>query len=86
MPPDEDDAVIDAFRRIARPDSLLLLAPRKPEQFDIVAKKLEQGHDRLLELNSCKPEQAAELVRQIRSLDGDEKFEEFFIRVLDHLA
>ena len=51
-----------------------------------VAKKLEQGHDRLLELNSCKMGQAEELMRQIRSLDADEKFEEFFIRLFDHFG
>jgi len=51
-----------------------------------VAKKLERGHDRLLELNSCKPKQAEELMRQIRTLDADEKFEEFFVRLLDHFG
>ncbi|MEI9895523.1 MAG: helicase-related protein [Chthoniobacter sp.] len=51
-----------------------------------VAKKLEHGHDRLLELNSCKPGVAEELTRQIRSLDADQKFEEFFIRLLDHFG
>jgi ATP-dependent helicase HepA len=51
-----------------------------------VAKKLERGHDRLLELNSCKPAVAEELIRQIGSLDADEKFEEFFIRLLDHFG
>jgi ATP-dependent helicase HepA len=51
-----------------------------------VAKKLERGHDRLLELNSCKPGQAGELTRQIRALDADEKFEEFFVRLLDHFG
>jgi hypothetical protein len=48
-----------------------------------VAKKLERGHDRLLELNSCKPGQAEELSRQIRALDSDEKFEEFLVRLFD---
>jgi len=51
-----------------------------------VAKKLERGHDRLLELNSCKPEQAEALSRQIRALDADDKFEEFLIRLLDHFG
>ncbi len=49
MPPaepgdvDEDDAVIEAFRRIApeRPDVTLLLAPRRPERFEEAARKLE---------------------------------------------
>ena len=49
MPParagdvDEDDAVIAAFRELAPRNGglLLLLAPRKPERFDEVARKLE---------------------------------------------
>jgi tetraacyldisaccharide 4'-kinase len=49
MPPaepgdvDEDDAVLDAFREAARshPDLALILAPRKPERFDVAARKLE---------------------------------------------
>ena len=42
MPPDEDDTVIAAFRELSRtrPGLLLLLAPRKPERFDLVANKL----------------------------------------------
>jgi 3-deoxy-D-manno-octulosonic-acid transferase len=46
MPPampgdvDEDDAVIDAYRQLARPDLLLILVPRKPERFDVIARKL----------------------------------------------
>ncbi len=35
---DEDDAVISAM-----PDALLILAPRKPERFDLVAQKLERA-------------------------------------------
>lgn len=39
---DEDDIVIDAFRALAprHPDLALILAPRKPERFDVVAAKL----------------------------------------------
>ena len=51
MPPmtagdiDEDDAVIGAFRGIAprHPGLLLVLAPRRPERFDLVAGKLQQA-------------------------------------------
>lgn len=40
--PDEDQAVIGAFRQVAarEPGLLLLLAPRKPERFDLVAQSL----------------------------------------------
>ncbi len=51
-----------------------------------VAKKLERGHDRLLELNSSKPQRAAEIIAQIRAQDADATFEEFFIRMLDHFG
>jgi tetraacyldisaccharide 4'-kinase len=37
---DEDDLVLAAFDRAAIPNSLLILAPRKPERFDAVAAKL----------------------------------------------
>ena len=49
-----------------------------------VTKKLERGHDRLLELNSCKPEKAAGVIDMVKALDADETFEEFYIRLLDH--
>jgi len=38
--PDEDDAVIDAFHEMGRPEVLLILAPRHPTRFDAVAEKL----------------------------------------------
>jgi tetraacyldisaccharide 4'-kinase len=49
MPPagagdiDEDDAVIEAFGELSNqhPDLLLILVPRKPERFDVVAGKLQ---------------------------------------------
>jgi tetraacyldisaccharide 4'-kinase len=40
---DEDDVVIEVFKKIARPGLLLILVPRKPERFDLVAAKLEQA-------------------------------------------
>jgi tetraacyldisaccharide 4'-kinase len=49
MPPaapgdiDEDDAVITAYRELARPDVMLILVPRKPERFDVAARKLDDA-------------------------------------------
>jgi tetraacyldisaccharide 4'-kinase len=42
---DEDDAVIAAFREISVSEKnlLLIIAPRKPERFDVVAEKLERA-------------------------------------------
>jgi len=43
--PDEDDVVIEAFKRfgVRYPRLLLVLAPRRPERFPIVAEKLRQA-------------------------------------------
>lgn len=49
-----------------------------------VTKKLERGHDRLLELNSCKADKASEVIDQVHVLDDDSTFEEFFVRLLDY--
>lgn len=47
---DEDDAVLAALP--SRPGLLLILAPRKPERFDIVAQKLERANTRFLRRSS----------------------------------
>jgi ATP-dependent helicase HepA len=52
----------------------------------VVTKKLERGHDRLLELNSCKPERAASVIDVIREQDDSLDFEAFFIRLVDHFG
>ncbi|MGH9593364.1 MAG: tetraacyldisaccharide 4'-kinase, partial [Bryobacteraceae bacterium] len=43
--PDEDDVVIEVFQRLAqrRPRLLLVLAPRRPERFPVVAEKLRKA-------------------------------------------
>jgi len=60
------------------------LITKSKKQSTLVGKKLERGHDRLLELNSFQPEKAEKTIQQIRALDEDRSFEEFFIRLLDH--
>jgi 3-deoxy-D-manno-octulosonic-acid transferase len=63
MPPaaagdvDEDDAVIEAFRDVSAscPGLLLILAPRKPERFDIVAEKLSRADVAFTRRTSLKP-------------------------------
>ncbi len=59
---------------------------RSRQQHGSVAKKLERGHDRLLELNSCRPERAQAMVEQIRGIDSGAEFETFFVRLLDHFG
>jgi tetraacyldisaccharide 4'-kinase len=59
--PDEDDAVIAAFRELApsHPGLLLLLVPRKPERFDAVARKLEAAGVRSLRRSQLHAETTA---------------------------
>jgi ATP-dependent helicase HepA len=51
-----------------------------------ITRRLERGHDRLLELNSCKPQRAETLIRTIREQESGSGFEEFFIRLVDHFG
>ena len=48
--------------------------------------RLEQGRDRLLELNSFRPEVSAGLVKEIRARDGDQSLDDFMIAVFDHYS
>ena len=66
-----------------------------PDRYDDLDKFLDEaGHyeevahavDRLLELNSCKPEKAASIIDLVHAADDDVEFEAFFIRLLDHLG
>ena len=51
-----------------------------------ITKHLQRGHDRLLELNSCRTEVATPVIQAIQRQDADVEFESFFIRMLDHLG
>ena len=48
--PDEDDVVIGAFNQLAisHPNLLLILAPRKPERFEVAAQKLAAANVRFI--------------------------------------
>jgi ATP-dependent helicase HepA len=48
--------------------------------------RLEQGRDRLLELNSFRAEPAVQLVNMIQDQDGDQSLDEFMISVFDHFS
>lgn len=48
-----------------------------------IGKKMEQGHDRLLELSSNQPEKATDIIEQIQVQDTDREFEIFFLRLID---
>ncbi len=53
---------------------------------DEIAKRLEQGRDRLLELNSFRPVVAAALVDEISRQDADVALDAFMVAVLDHYS
>ena len=75
-------ALADDFNAAA----LKKLIQQTKKQHAQIAKKLERGHDRLLELNSSKPEAAQEIIRKIRAQDADLEFQEFFLDLLDQLG
>ena len=78
----ELDALIATFDK----RKLTACLKKTREQCALVTQKLERGHDRLLELNSCKPEKAASIIDLVHAADDDVEFEAFFIRLLDHLG
>ena len=47
-------------------------------------KRLADGRDRLLEMNSYRPAMAAKLVEQIQAEDSDRSLENYFMRVFHH--
>lgn len=51
-----------------------------------LTRNLEQGRDRLLELNSFREDRASSLVREIRAQDEDPGLDAFMIAVFDHFA
>jgi ATP-dependent helicase HepA len=48
--------------------------------------RLEQGRDRLLELNSFRPQVAAQLVQEIQKQDADPTLDQFMLAVFDHFG
>ncbi len=48
-----------------------------------LAKQLERGQDRLLRMNSCRPETAARIIAQIEAFDRDSGLDEFLLRMFD---
>lgn len=49
-----------------------------------IVKDLEQGEDRLLQMNSCRIEPARQIVEQISTFDADTTLDEFLLRMFDH--
>jgi len=51
-----------------------------------ITKQLQEGRDRLLELNSFRPEVAALLIDEIRDQDEEQSLDEFMLAVFDHYS
>jgi ATP-dependent helicase HepA len=51
-----------------------------------LALRLEKGRDRLLELNSFRPEASSKLVQAIRQADADRALDRFMVAVFDHFS
>jgi ATP-dependent helicase HepA len=56
------------------------------EAYKEIVERLQQGRDRLLELNSFRPAVAADLVGEIRQQDEDESVDEFMLAVFDQYS
>jgi len=77
---------IQALSENFSPSGLAALIRETAVEAKKIAKRLQGGHDRLLELNSNRPEIAKPLIEAIQRQDADSDFEAFFIRMLDHLG
>lgn len=70
----------------ARESALSTLIRETIEAREELATRLEEGRDRLLEMNSFRPAEAADLVEEIRARDEDEALEAFMFAVFDHFT
>jgi ATP-dependent helicase HepA len=77
---------IQAVAENFAPSQLATLIKETSVEAKKITKRLQGGHDRLLELNSNRPEIATPLIEAIQRQDADSDFESFFIRMLDHLG
>lgn len=69
----------------ARPELKQLFAETCAARQELTM-RLEQGRDRLLELNSFRPEASKKLVQMIREADADRSLDKFMIAVFDHFS
>ncbi|MDA9962430.1 RNA polymerase-associated protein RapA [Opitutales bacterium] len=65
---------------------LAKMIAKSSQQRKIIAEQLEKGRDRLLELNSNRPEVADALVDSIRDTDSSLELETFLLEVFDHFG
>ena len=77
------DLAQDFHETHARPELEQLIAETRQAAGELSV-RLEQGRDRLLELNSFRPESAAPVVAEIRRQDADRALDTFLLAVFDH--
>ncbi len=69
----------------ARRDLTALIAETRIAREELSV-RLEQGRDRLLELNSFRPQVAAGIVQEIQKQDADPTLDPFMVAVFDHFG
>ena len=67
-----------------RKTGLQTLITETAGEHENIARQLEQGRDRLLELNSHRPKEAGAMVESIQTADADLTLEDFLLAVFDH--
>lgn len=72
-----------ADRNAAEEELATLLKETKAAR-DEIRQLLEQGRDRLLEMNSYRPAPATRIIEQIRAADREGELEEYMLDVFDH--
>ncbi|MDG1358285.1 MAG: SNF2-related protein [Akkermansiaceae bacterium] len=66
--------------------ALQTLVSRSKECRTRVSERLKRGYDRLLELNSSRPDLVVKLIDEMKSMDADRLSEDFLVRLWDHFG
>ena len=81
-----DELVEIAIAKGTSSERLAKLIAETTEQQRVLVDQLAQGRDRLLELNSNRPEVAAGLVESIGEIDGSSDLESLVLDIFDHFG
>ena len=74
------------MERVTADRKLAGLVKRTQAAHRRIRRLLEQGRDRLLELNSFRPAPAQHIIRQIQEQDGQPDLEDYLLDVFDHFG
>ena len=67
-------------------DEFLQFIKKSQQSRAQIAQQLKKGYDRLLELNSNRPEVSQDRIHDIESHDNDKQSEQFLVRLWDHFG